>query len=532
MFEKILSIDLGSSSVKTVLFQRKLSGLEILNYSMYEYQETEELEENEIIHSLLSRIRDEHPEEKLHVVTNLPMEHAVIRNFSFPFTEKDKIREALPFEAEESLPFEIDEMNITFQTIEHEGPEGRVLMAAVKKSGYEKFVTAFKDAGLELSYVGLESNALFESLHRHKLPNKIAVQLDIGHTKSLVLIAQNGRVIQTRSLPFGTGYIIDMLGTMLKCSDREARQSFESLKLDITSLENNYNSGFYSQYKLTKRQVKQLYDAAREYFTELVSQVELTLQKVQSEFEGTDIDRLFLSGGGSHMVRLSEFFGEEIDIPVASLPKEAIFPDATAQSRYALCAGTAYAYDKRNNLINFSTAGHEGGTSSFDFKRLTPAFFFLFCTLIIFLLMTGLNAFFSMKQKAHESEVLVGVYNKNFATKLPESSDPITYARTLLKQEEDKLKVLESVVPNDEEIMTLIEAIVLQLPEETEMELKSFTISEKSITISGSSTSSTNIDAFKNSLSTMQKFESVTLNTRATSADSVSFTMNIKLKTE
>ena len=204
MFENIASIDIGSSSIKVVTVRTGLKDFKVKNF-IYEDIDPESGNPEEALLAALSRIISENDLKNYRILTNLPMQNAVIRNMTFPFNDKEKIAEVIAFEAEDTIPFKLEDTVMDFQMLKSKVPEaGEVLLAAAKKESIQKQISYFKNSGISPASMGLESQSLFECYrYFNKIQDEAVIQLDIGNEKTILNFIHNGSLLFTRSIAIG-----------------------------------------------------------------------------------------------------------------------------------------------------------------------------------------------------------------------------------------------------------------------------------------------------------------------------------------
>jgi len=124
----------------------------------------------------------------------------------------DDMEEQIKAEADQYIPYSVDEVNLDFQVL---GPSGRdsatldVLLAACRKEQVETRVAALEVAGLKAKIVDVEAYALENACQflRHQMPNrgegKTVAVIDMGASTTSMLILQNLQPVYTRDQSFG-----------------------------------------------------------------------------------------------------------------------------------------------------------------------------------------------------------------------------------------------------------------------------------------------------------------------------------------
>ncbi|HEY1406417.1 MAG TPA: pilus assembly protein PilM, partial [Spirochaetota bacterium] len=342
MFESIAAIDIGNSSVKVVLAKRGLRDFHISDL----IEEPVELSEDgreEAQKRAIERLLGKQSLKGAQPLVNLPMEKAIIRHFEFPFTDRARIAEVVPFEAQENIPFQISDLDMDFQFMgdEHTAT-GRVLVAATHSDTITDLSAFWESAGLCPVHVGLESNALFEcySYFSYTGDENVLI-LDIGYSKTIINIVRDNVLLYTRCFGSGVGSIISEIAESQKISEDDARSLFQGLRLDLTDFDATITRGGYKNFGITKPKLRAIHSFAKDFANEITEQINLTIKSFTREFGTIEFTRILFSGGGSHLSGIGSILAKKTGLHA----ERAEFPIAT---------GMALSYfTHRNERINF-----------------------------------------------------------------------------------------------------------------------------------------------------------------------------------
>ncbi len=527
MYGDIAAFDIGSTSIKLI---KAKSGFRDFQVKTFDFKEC--TDESCSMNVILSGIIGEENLQGYKIISNLPMEKTIIRNISFPFSDVEKIAEAIPFEAEEHIPFKLDDMILDFQPMKSSKEnEGRILLAAAHKDNVYDYLKLFEEMNIKPVMLGLESTSLFECYrYFNTIENESVIQLDIGNNKTIMNIIDSNSLIYTRSISSGIGEVIKSISEILKISIFEASKVYESLYLDLRSFENNTKKDAYKNLKISKSNLQKIYKAAVDYSDELIEQILLTLKSFSVENTEISFSRILISGGGSNLTGLQGKLSTDIDIPVFPLPFMADNRDQRVKTQFPIAFGLLVSFLKnRKKSINFLKGEFLPDVAGSSFKIYYLAGFFgilgltvLFINLITsFLLTIGTNK--------NYRETMDYQFKKYFQTK-PLTNDPISEAKKIVIKEKKELEVIDSLMSDNEPILDILYMIAGQFPGDEMFEMKSFVVNERIIRLDASISSAKKIDDFKEKLNQTKKFESVSVAIKNSKKNEVIFTMNIKLK--
>ncbi|HPB83738.1 MAG TPA: pilus assembly protein PilM, partial [Spirochaetota bacterium] len=317
MFDNIAALDIGTSSIKLVTVKTSFKDFQVTSFA-YEDIDFRIESTEEAVRDAISRIIKEKNLKGYTVYTNLPMEKAIIRNITFPFNDVEKIAEAIPFEAEENIPFRMEDLAMDFQSLKStHTEEGRILLTATHKETIQYYMELLDDFDIHPVRMGLESNALFECYrYFNKIHNESIIQLDIGHNKSIINFISENNMLYTRSIPIGTGLILQHITETLKIPYHEALRIFENLHLDLTSLNNNIQRDYYKALDINRQNLKKIFDGAHTIIDELLEQLNLTIRSFSLSYSQMTFSRLLISGGGSNLIGLGQLLSNTLELPI------------------------------------------------------------------------------------------------------------------------------------------------------------------------------------------------------------------------
>ena len=531
MFENIAAIDIGSSSVKLVTVKTGFRDFQLKSFN-YEDIDPDAEERKSAVIGAIQKILTEEDLRGYRVITNLPMEMEIIRTISFPFSDVEKIADAIPYEAEENIPFKLEDLQLDFQSLKsyREG-EGRILLAAAHKENILNFLNLLNETGIKPVRMGMEANALFECYrYFNKIENEAVIQIDIGNNKTILNFIANNHLLYTRSLSVGVNEIIRMMSASFRMKHSEAAQLFHNLNLDLTSFENNVQRDHYKTLGLTRQQLKKVFTAAQDVADKLVEEIILTLRAMQVECGEITFNRALISGGGSNITGLGSIIAKELDIPVDALPFLEDYKEQNIRTQFPIAFGTVLAYiNRRRSSINFLKGEFIPDVASETNKIYYLSGGFAILTVVILIINFILTAVLTARTNTQYNKVLAEQYNRYFHTR-PDTGDPIVDARKLLKKEQKELEGINKLIPEHSSFLDIMKEILNYFPKDGNFVLNNLVYNESVIMIEGITGASASVDSFKESLLKTKKYDSVTLNIKYSRQNEVRFSMTIKHK--
>ncbi len=163
----------------------------------------------------------------------LPGHLVSTHRLTLPFRDPEKLRQAIPFEMEERLPFELDEVAIDFYPAAGYGASDFFVFTA-QKTVLQKYVAAFDRLGLSCARIGVDLLALDEAFRRReKPPEGDLFLIDFGASKTLVCCLRDGMLRAVRAIPIGGDALTLAVSSVQPSGGSASWHSKEQTKHDI-----------------------------------------------------------------------------------------------------------------------------------------------------------------------------------------------------------------------------------------------------------------------------------------------------------
>src|SRR5919107_3246616 len=142
------------------------------------------------------------------VVTAVGGRDVIVKKITMDRMQEADAREVIRWEAEQHVPFDMDNVELDFQILDPygEGLQMTVLLVAAKRELVETKLALLADVGLEPSVIDVDAFALhnaFEINHPDAMRGVVGL-INIGHEVTNVNILDEGVPILTRDLTVGT----------------------------------------------------------------------------------------------------------------------------------------------------------------------------------------------------------------------------------------------------------------------------------------------------------------------------------------
>jgi type IV pilus assembly protein PilM len=232
------------------------------------------------------------------IVTAVGGRDVIIKKIAMDRMKETEAREVIRWEAEQHVPFDMDNVEIDFQILDPEGDglQMTVLLVAAKRELVEHKVSLLADAGLQPSVIDVDAFALhnaFEINYPEAMRGVVGL-VNIGHETTNINILDEGVPVLTRDIPIGTRRFKEDLqrerGLSADEADRLLQGGEESSALDP------------------------LLESRGEELAVGIERAAAFLQSASRSAGG--IGRIFTTGGGARIPRLNKVLSDRLRIPV------------------------------------------------------------------------------------------------------------------------------------------------------------------------------------------------------------------------
>ncbi len=207
-----IGLDIGSSYIKAVKLKEAKGSYELELFNIHPLP-PELIVDGSIIDSL--RLADSMKEmvkkagikTKDTVISISGHSSVIIKRIALPEMSEEELSESIKFEAEQYVPFDIEDVNLDFQIIGPKEEPGQmdVILVAVKKDVINEYISVVKEAGLNPIIVDIDSFALenMYGVNYEIEPEKNIALVNIGASTINMSILKGGISVFTRDSSLG-----------------------------------------------------------------------------------------------------------------------------------------------------------------------------------------------------------------------------------------------------------------------------------------------------------------------------------------
>ncbi|HEB52561.1 MAG TPA: type IV pilus assembly protein PilM [bacterium] len=289
--KSIVGLDIGSSCIKAVELTREKYDHVITGYAQIDVHH--EASRQEAIAELMAAAGFR----SKRVATAVSGKNVVFRYITMPEMGDDALQQAVRFEADKYIPFDVDEVELGAQKLcSIEGGAGKgemqVLLIAAKKAVVEDHSRMLTELGLQPVSVGVDGFALGNAWELGDMvnpgiqePGRTVALVDIGATKSSINILRDNITCFAREVPIGGQDLTNAIARRLGVEPVQA----EELKRDPGD------------------QIAIMQEAIGQTLEDLGNEINLSFDFFENQFDG-EVQEVWLTGGAALLPLLEESF--------------------------------------------------------------------------------------------------------------------------------------------------------------------------------------------------------------------------------
>jgi type IV pilus assembly protein PilM len=327
----VWGIDIGQRALKAVKLRSADGQAQVEAFDVVEHPEIlsqPDADRPALIRSALEQFLSRNSVAGAEVAVAVPGQSSFTRFVKLPPVEKKKIPEIVRFEAEQQIPFPIDDVIWRWQTFQDEdSPDIELGIFAMKKIDVADALQHFRDAEMDVDYVQMAPLALYNFMtFDGQLANDGATLLiDVGADKTDLVVA-DGASIWTRTLQIGGNNFTEALVRGFKLSFAKAE------KLKRTAASSKY--------------ARQVFQTMRPVFSDLAQEITRSMGFYTSLHREARFKRIVGLGSGFRLPGLQKFLEQNLNVPVSRV-------DSFNKLTYA---GSVNAPSFNENALSFAVA--------------------------------------------------------------------------------------------------------------------------------------------------------------------------------
>jgi type IV pilus assembly protein PilM len=288
----LVGLDIGSSSVKAIEMTDLGDRFAITGYAQ------RPVESKDTVVDSVREVISAGGFKTKQVVTGVSGRSVIVRYVTMMRMSDEDLRNAVKYEADKYIPFEVEEVILDCQRLEEAKEPGmgenemKVLLVAVKKTFIEDHVAMLLEAGLKPAVVDVDCFALGNAFElklmnspRFEGIDKVDALIDIGANKTNINIMKKGTSYFTREVYLGGNDFTDAISRRLSMDLQEA---------ELTKM----NPG---------GRDAELEESVQQTLDDLANEIHLSFDYYENQFD-EEVDEVFISGGSAALPGLAPSF--------------------------------------------------------------------------------------------------------------------------------------------------------------------------------------------------------------------------------
>lgn len=320
-----VALDVGSNIVKCVRVDHSGERPRVTNFAMVDLL-PEAIVEGEIMDRdmVIDAVRECLGRAEItddNVVSAIGGRSVIVKKILMDQMDEEDAKEAILWEAEQHVPFDIDDICLDFQIVRQDvgANQMEVLLVAAKKETIQSHADLLRDAELKPQIIDVDAFAVQNCWESGQGgPSEDVVGLvNIGADVTSICIMQNGVPYFTRDLAVGANRFVEEIQKEFGVGLDEARELTEHPE------------------KSDEVDAERLSTVLNAVADDISTGIERSLSFLRTSGDAESIDRVVLSGGGSRFPGLAEFLEQRHEVEVEhSDPFDAIDYDPETFAEY------------------------------------------------------------------------------------------------------------------------------------------------------------------------------------------------------
>ncbi|MFW6133164.1 MAG: type IV pilus assembly protein PilM, partial [Planctomycetota bacterium] len=300
----VWGIDVGQRALKALKLRNldgelRVEALDIIEHPKILSQE--DADRRQIIQASMEQFLARNDVADATVAVAVPGQTSFTKFVKLPPVEEKKVPDIVRFEAEQQIPFPIDDVIWRWQTFQDpDSPDVEVGLFAMKRENVDEAIAQLSEVGLSVDIVQMAPLALYNFMvcDEQLADDGATLLLDVGTDKTDLVVSDGAR-IWTRTIQIGGNNFTQALVRAFKLSFAKAE------KLKRTAATSKY--------------ARQIFQAMRPVFADLVQEIQRSIGYYTSLHRETRFARVLGLGNGFRLPGLQKFLQQNLNVPVTRL---------------------------------------------------------------------------------------------------------------------------------------------------------------------------------------------------------------------
>jgi type IV pilus assembly protein PilM len=315
---QLVGLDIGSKSIKAAEIVESKKGFTLSKFGMVDIApgliEDGAIKDPEAVADMLRGLFKTYGIKNRNVAISIGGYSVIVKKISVQNTTEAQLQDSIHFEAEQYIPFDINDVNLDFQILgenDINANQMNVLLVAAKKEMVSDYVSLTELAGLDPRIIDVDAFALqniFDLNYDPSAQENVAL-IDIGASKTSLNILKGSTSVFMRDVSLGCGQINQKIADLVDCTIEEA----EAIKFGEGS---------------DRIPPESLSDIISSVVTDWCTEIRRALDFFYSTYPEDQVKKIILSGGGGNIQELRQLLAVETSAEVSTInPFQRFFVD-------------------------------------------------------------------------------------------------------------------------------------------------------------------------------------------------------------
>jgi type IV pilus assembly protein PilM len=303
---QLVGLDIGSRAIKAAEAVETKRGWELKKFGSTEVEpgaiEEGIIKNSEALSTSINQLFDLYNFKRKNVAISIGGYSVIVKNISVQKMPEEQLVESLNFEAEQYIPFDINDVNLDFQVLgdnEQNPNQMNVLLVAAKKDMLNDYINLMDAVQLNLCIIDIDAFALqniFEANYGEQRDN--VALIDIGASKTSVNILKGNTSVFLRDVSLGCNQINERIASIANCSLADAEIIRQQEAPD----------------KISPEELKQVHSSV---VNDWCDEIGRALDFFKSTNPDEEMSKIVLSGGGANFKEFKDLLAMQTSTEVS-----------------------------------------------------------------------------------------------------------------------------------------------------------------------------------------------------------------------
>ena len=296
----LVGLDIGSRAIKAAEAVETKKGWELKGFGSIDIEpgavEEGVIKNPEAMSNAVKQLFDLYNFKTKNVAISIGGYSVIVKNINVQKMPEEQLVDTLNFEAEQYIPFDINDVNIDFQLLgdnEQNPNQMSVLLVAAKKDMINDYINLIDSANLNLCIIDIDAFAL-QNIYEanYGVQSENVALIDIGGSKTSVNILKGNTSVFLRDVSLGCNQINEKIASIANCSLGEAETIRQQEAPDKISPEN-------------------LREVVSSVISDWCDEIGRALDFFKSTNPDEEMKQIVLSGGGANIKEFRELLATQ-----------------------------------------------------------------------------------------------------------------------------------------------------------------------------------------------------------------------------